>query len=127
MLDGLLARTLPKPEWTHEAHVAACWAAVRQHGVEKALTLLRAAIKRYNEATGVANTPTSGYHETITRYYVGAVGRLPGRSFVDVVADPTVAREGPLAYWSADRLFTREARASWVEPDLTPLPVTPID
>ena len=22
--EGLLARTLPKPEWTHEAHLAAC-------------------------------------------------------------------------------------------------------
>ena len=122
VLDGVLQRTLPKPAWTHEAHVAACWAAVRQHGVDGALTLLRAGIKQYNEATGVANTPTSGYHETITRYYVGAVGRIAERPFADVVADPTVGRDGPLVHWSRDRLFTREARASWVEPDLVPLP-----
>ncbi|MEM9464813.1 MAG: hypothetical protein AAGA90_05555 [Actinomycetota bacterium] len=122
VLDGVLDRTLPKPEWTHEAHVAACWAAVREHGADGALTLLRAGIKRYNEATGVANTPTSGYHETITRYYVGAVARVADRPFADVVDDPTIGREGPLAHWSRDVLFTRDARAAWVEPDLAALP-----
>ncbi len=121
VLDGVLGRTLPKPEWTHEAHVAACWAAVRRHGADEALTLLRSGIKRYNEATGVANTPSSGYHETITRYYVAAVARIADRAFAEVLADPTVDREGPLAHWSRDVLFTREARAAWVEPDRAPL------
>ena len=102
---------------------AACWAAVRERGPDDALTLLRAGIKQYNEATGVANTPTSGYHETITRYFVGAVARIAERPFEEVLADPSVHRDGPLAFWSRDRLFTREARAAWVEPDLAPLPV----
>ncbi len=122
VLEGVLDRTLPKPEWTHEAHVAACWAAVRRHGVDGALSLLREGIRRYNEATGVANTPTSGYHETITRYYVAAVGRIAERPFPDVVADPSVGRDGPLAHWSRETLFTPAARADWVEPDLEPLP-----
>jgi hypothetical protein len=121
-LDALLDRTLPKPEWTHEAHVAACFAAVRTRGRDDALTLLRAGIKRYNEATGVANTPSSGYHETITRYYVGAVARLADRSFDEVLADPSTGRDGPLRHWSRDALLTREARAAWVEPDLVDLP-----
>ena len=121
VLDGVLEQTLPKPEWTHEAHVAACWAAVRRHGVDDALSLLRSGIKRYNEATGVANTPTSGYHETITRYYVAAVGRLAEEPFASVVADDRVTREAPLRHWSHDLLFTVEARAAWVEPDLAPL------
>ena len=123
VLDGVLTRTLPKPDWTHEAHVAACWSAVRRHGVDGALPLLRDGIRRYNEATGVANTSTSGYHETITCYFVGAVGRLAARPFDDVLADPTVGREGPLRHWSREVLFTAEARADWVEPDLAPLPV----
>lgn len=122
VLEGVLDRTLPKPEWTHEAHVAACWAAVRRHGVSGALALLRDGIQRYNEATGVANTPTSGYHETITRYYVAAVGRIADRPFAEVVTDPTVSRDGPLVHWTRDALFTPEARADWVAPDLVPLP-----
>lgn len=120
-LAGVLDRTLPKAEWTHEAHVAACWAAVRAHGATDALTMLRAGIKRYNEATGVANTPTSGYHETITRYFVATVGRFADQPFASVLTEPSVQRDGPLAYWSKDLLFTPTARAMWVEPDLQPL------
>lgn len=121
VLDQVLQRTLPKPEWTHEAHLAACWTAVRRHGADEALTMLRSGIKRYNEATGVKNTPTSGYHETVTRYYVGAVSRLAEQPFVAVVADPSVTRDAPLDHWSRDRLFSVEARAAWVEPDRAPL------
>ena len=121
VLTGVLDRSLPKPEWTHEAHVAACWAAVREHGPTDALGLLRDGIRRYNEATGVENTPTSGYHETITRYYVHAVAAIVDRPFDEVLADGTTGREGPLRHWSPEALFTPEARADWVEPDLRPL------
>lgn len=121
VLAGVLDRTLPKPEWTHEAHVAACWAAVRDHGHDDALALLRDGIRRYNEATGVENTPTSGYHETITRYYVHAVAAIVDQPFADVLAHHTTGREGPLRHWSREVLFSSEARADWVEPDLTPL------
>jgi hypothetical protein len=30
-------------------------------------------------------------------------------------------KDFPLAYYSAERLFSEQARASWVEPDLKPL------
>ncbi|MEM8706874.1 MAG: hypothetical protein AAGE98_10490 [Actinomycetota bacterium] len=121
VLAGVLDRTLPKPAWTHEAHVAACWAAVRSHGADDALGLLRDGIRRYNEATGVENTSTSGYHETITRYFVTAVARIHDRAFDEVVTDDTTSRDAPLRHWSPDRLFTPQARAAWVEPDLRPL------
>ncbi|HRE03322.1 MAG TPA: hypothetical protein PLV68_18640, partial [Ilumatobacteraceae bacterium] len=77
--SGLLDRSLPKAEWTHEAHVLACIALVRSLGARDALAALRAGIPPYNEATGVANTPTGGYHDTITVYYVWAVAGLVAR------------------------------------------------
>lgn len=121
VLTRVLDRTLPKPEWTHEAHVAACVAAVREHGHDDALVLLRDGIRRYNEATGVENTPTSGYHETITRYYVHVVAAIADQPFAEVLAHDTAGREGPLRHWSREVLFSSEARADWVEPDLAPL------
>ncbi|MEO0492930.1 MAG: hypothetical protein AAF081_05910 [Actinomycetota bacterium] len=120
VLAGVLQRTLPKPQWTHEAHVAACWAAIRAHGHDDALTLLRDGIRRYNEATGVENTETSGYHETITRYYVAAVAAIVDRPFAEVLADETTSREAPLCRWSREVLFAPGARTGWVEPDLVP-------
>lgn len=114
--------TLPKPEWTHEAHLAACWAALRELRVETALDVLRDTICVYNTATGVENTATSGYHETITRYYVGAVASLGDRPVREIVDAKRCARAAPFTFWTTERLFSEPARAAWIAPDLRPLP-----
>ena len=62
---GLLERTLPKAEWTHAAHFAAAFWLVRRPDVH-ALSEMPGLIRAYNVATGVPNTDTGGYHETIT-------------------------------------------------------------
>jgi hypothetical protein len=116
------ALSLPKSEWTHEAHVVVCWATVARLGATEALAHLRTAIPRYNEATGTPNSDTDGYHHTITCYYVAAVGVLDGASLETVLADPSCSRTAPLEHWSRERLFSVEARRGWVEPDLEPLP-----
>lgn len=116
------ARTLPKTEWTHEAHVVVCWSTVARLGAEHALAHLRAAIPKYNEATGTPNSDTDGYHDTITCYYVGAVGSLAGASLDEVLTHRSCSRTAPLEHWSRERLFSVEARHGWVEPDLEPLP-----
>jgi hypothetical protein len=114
----MLDRTLPKPEWTHEAHILACISLVRRLGPVEALAVLRAAIPPYNEATGVANTPTGGYHDTITVYYVWAIELLlaDGLSVGEVLADPLVERTAALAWWDRDVLMAPSARASWLPP-----------
>ena len=62
---GVLERTLPKREWTHAAHFAvAFWLLGRSDS--DAMRDMRGLIRAYNEASGVANTDTTGYHETIT-------------------------------------------------------------
>ena len=96
--DGLLARTLPKSRWTHEGHLLACVSLVRRHGAIDALWILRAAIPPYNESTGVANTPTGGYHDTITVYFVWAIDRLltAGHDAPAILRHPLVARHALL-------------------------------
>ena len=65
--EGLLARTLSRPEWTHEAHLAAttylltCRARCRHRSGAG-----RAIIRSYNESVGGVNSDSEGYHETIT-------------------------------------------------------------
>ncbi|MEN9644999.1 MAG: hypothetical protein RL238_1668 [Actinomycetota bacterium] len=116
------ARTLPKAEWTHEAHVVVCWSTVARLGGDAALAHLRTAIPRYNVATGTPNSDTDGYHDTITVYYVAAVTALAGAPLDEVIAHPSCSRAAPLAYWSREQLFSVPARRGWVEPDLQPLP-----
>jgi hypothetical protein len=69
---GLFDRTLPKSRWTHAAHFAAAiWVLMCRPDLEAPIAL-PPAIRAYNESTGVANTDTGGYHETITQASIRA-------------------------------------------------------
>ena len=85
---ALIDRSLPKADWTHHAHLRAGLWHVLEHGPFEAMERLRARICAYNESVGTANTDTSGYHETITRFYVVIIDRF--LSTVDRTADPDV-------------------------------------
>ncbi len=102
-----------------------CWMTRQRHPEADAAAFLRKAIRRYNEATGVVNTETAGYHETLTRYYVGAVAGLRAASIDEVLEAPECQIDAPLRFWSRDRLFSVDARARWAGPDLMPLPTRP--
>jgi len=126
---ALIARTLPKPEWTHEAHLRAGLWHVFNHGAAAALPLLRERITAYNEHVGTANTDTSGYHETLTRFYVVIIDRFLATADralpIDELAGQLIGAYGdrrlPLHHYSEGRLFSPVARRSWVEPDLRPI------
>lgn len=130
--EGLLDRTLPFAHWTHAAHCIAClYLMIRRPDIDVKKSL-PGLIWRYNESTGTANTDHDGYHETITRFYLLAIGaylaRMPAdRSLADIVAaflaSAFAQRDLPLRYWSKDRLMSVEARRVWVEPDLRALDV----
>jgi len=129
--EGLIACTLTRPEWTHEAHLAACtYILVARPDIvpERDLPVL---IRRFNESVGGVNSDTEGYHETITQVYIRAVrGFLartdPALPLVDKVnallQAPEGRRDWPLRFYSRELLFSREARLGWMEPDLAALP-----
>jgi hypothetical protein len=127
---GLLELSLPKPRWTHAAHFAAAiWLVSCRQDLD-ASRAMPGFIRAYNEATGVANTDTEGYHETITQASIRAARSFllqnPARSLFETCNALMASRLGKsdwlLAYWTRTRLFSAEARRRWVEPDLNPLP-----
>lgn len=127
VVHGFQWCTLPRERWTHAAHLTvALWYQLRFPGVG-AERLIREGIKRYNEATGIATTPTGGYHETMTLFWI----RLVREYLADVRAEKLSMvklfngliercgrRELPFEYYSRERLMSPEARSGWVEPDL---------
>lgn len=127
--EGLLARTLPREAWTHEAHLAACLWIVRNRPEIDPERDMRGIISGYNVAVGGVNDDRQGYHETITQVYIAGVrahlreiGDLPLRDAVNaLLRSPRGRRELPLAHYSRERLFSVEARLGFVEPDLRPL------
>jgi hypothetical protein len=56
---GLVARTLPKSEWTHAAHFASVLWLLVHHPEWDAERTMPELIRAYNESTGTANTGRS--------------------------------------------------------------------
>lgn len=124
--EGLLARTLPREEWTHEAHLAACTWIVRDRPDIFPEADMAAIISSYNEAVGGVNDDTQGYHETITQVYIaggkahlGEVGRdMPLFEAVNaLLLSVRGRRDLPLRFYSKELLFSVPARRGFVVPD----------
>jgi hypothetical protein len=105
---------------------------VHEHGVHDALAMLRSGIRRLNDHHGTPNSPSSGYHETITIAYVRLIAaflssfdeNLPLERRVEaLVAGPLAERSVLFGFWSRDWLMSARARSEWVPPDLARLAV----
>ena len=119
-------RTLPKSEWTHAAHLVVGLYYCYHHPLGVAKNLMSDGIYWLNDAHGTPNTETSGYHETITVFWLRTVanfmektGREHGlanlaNNLIAFCSDTNL----PLKYYSRERLFSTEARLNYVEPDL---------
>jgi hypothetical protein len=129
--EGLLARTLPRADWTHEAHLAATsWLVLRRPDIDLDAEL-PGIIRSYNESVGGVNDDKQGYHDTITRVFLHGVRWFVAAADIDeplhkLVNDLLRSRVGkrdwPLRFYSRGRLFSVEARRGFIEPDLLALP-----
>ena len=129
--EGLVARTLPRAEWTHEAHLAATtYLLIKRPDIDLDAKLPDI-IRGYNESVGGVNDDTQGYHETITRLFLHGVRLFLAEADLDeplhelvnaLLLSPMGSRDWPLRFYSPERLFSVEARRTFVEPDLAALP-----
>jgi len=128
--EGLLARTLARAEWTHEAHLAATtYLLLRRPDVDLDKEL-PGIIRGFNESVGGVNSDTEGYHDTITRTFLHGVRlfleeadkRAPLHEIVnDLLLSPMGRRDWPLRFYSPKLLFSVEARKQFVPPDVAAL------
>jgi hypothetical protein len=123
LLSGFKDGSWPGRDFRHPAHLAvcACFILDGDHAMER----LRLAICRYNENQGGKNTADSGYHETITRFWVDIVrdaieAMPPGLTRLetarDIVARFRDQRDLFQKHYDFDVLKSREARAVWIPP-----------
>ena len=118
-------RTLPKADWTHAAHLAVGLYYCYQNPLGVAKNLMSDGIYWLNDAHGTANNDSSGYHETITVFWLRTIANYLDR----VGRDKTLAELAngvvrtfdnpnlPLQFYSRECLFSPRARLSFVEPD----------
>jgi hypothetical protein len=129
--EGLVERTLPRAEWTHEAHLAATTYLLLKRPDIDLDRELPAIIRGYNESVGGVNNDTEGYHETVTRTFLHGVRLFlsededgePLHELVnELLRSPMGRRDWPLRFYSRERLFSVEARRNFVAPDIAAFP-----
>jgi hypothetical protein len=109
----------------HEDHLYVAWRLVREHGADEGGRLFAEGLRALTEQHG----QSAKYHETLTAFWLRlvahCVARRPGLDDFDVfLAAYPLLRDSSIAgrHWSDDSLWSAEARAGWVAPDLLPLP-----
>ena len=121
--------TFPFDEWHHRAHVKLAYLYAVRFGLDIAAQKLRDGIRAYNAANHVADTPTGGYHETMTMAWLRIIDttmqvygqRATADEFFDF--HPQLAEKKILRLFYSPELFlSPRARREFVEPDLTSLP-----
>ena len=114
----------PRAEWNHAAHIAMAAAAIHNGADHDAV---RARILAYNDTQGIVSTPTYGYHETLTRFWVDHIRELlsglgRGATAYDAsrAAVAAFAHRGRLfdRYYTFDVVQSSDARTRYISPDL---------
>lgn len=124
------AQSIPRPEWTHRAHLRIAYSFLIRYPYAEAVDRMRAGVKALNAANGVVDTPTGGYHETITCAFMQVMHTMirqfgPGESseaFLDAQTQ-LGSKRILLLFYSRELIMSAGAKAGFVAPDLAPLPV----
>ena len=127
LVDRFRNQTLSKSAWTHEAHlIVALWHLLKYPDPESALCHLRAGIILHNHSIGIRNTESSGYHETITVFWVKQLNEFineqNSREFEVLVSKifgtPFLKKEYVLRFYRRETLKSTKARGRYIPPDI---------
>jgi hypothetical protein len=113
-------------DFSHRAHVRLAYVYLAESDLDLALERMRAALVGFLCVHGL---PASKYHATLTRAWLLGVSHFMHRTPESSSADDFIARNPMLldigimlTHYSADLLFSDQARAAFVEPNLDPIP-----
>lgn len=129
LVEAFESCALPLEKWNHRGHLAVALWYLSRHDRTAATNLIRRNILRYIAAHGIVTTKDSGYHETITLFFMHVLSKHSSeaatRESIVGLTNELIEAYGdknfPLEYYSKERLMSWEARTRWVEPDLKPL------
>ncbi|HEX6133157.1 MAG TPA: hypothetical protein VFZ24_04200 [Longimicrobiales bacterium] len=124
--QDLAAGAVAPAAFDHRAHVRLAYIYLVGNDADAAASVMRDTLLRFLKHNDV---DSSRYHETITRAWILAV-----RHFMEITppcasADEFIDRNPilldrniMLSHYSAELLFSPDARAAWVAPDLDQIP-----
>lgn len=117
---------LPPAQFNHRAHLRVAYIYLAEYDTETACRLMRDALQSFLEYNHI---DIAKYHETMTRAWIMAVRHFmektanaaSSEAFIDQNPEMLDAKI-MMTHYSAALLFSDEARAKFVEPDLDPIP-----
>jgi hypothetical protein len=128
-IEQFEARTFPFEQWDHRAHVKLAYLYLVRDGLEIAAVKLRDGIRAYNAAHHVLDSATSGYHETLTQFWLRIIrttvqeyGPLPTAEEFYEFHPQLSQKKNHRLFYSRGLFISELARREFVEPDLTELP-----
>ncbi|MGA9381954.1 MAG: hypothetical protein WBV73_24600 [Phormidium sp.] len=117
--------TLSRSEWTHPAHLTVALWYLTHYSETEGTNCIRNHIQRYNLVKGIKTTKDSGYHETITLFWIRIISEYlaskPNEEILDLangIIENYENKNLAFEYYSHDLLMSWSARTNWVEPDL---------
>ena len=121
--------TLPLEHWHHRDHLRVAYLYLTRYDFDIAARMMRDGIRAHNAAHGIVDTPTGGYHETLTMLWLHLLAATlaeygPGESaaaFFDFHPQLSSTKLHRLYYTKA-RFMSAEAKHTFLPPDLAPLP-----
>lgn len=125
-IGDLQACLLEPDRFDHRAHVRAAYVYLAEHEPDRAAERMRDTLRAFLGHHGI---DVSKYHETITKAWILAVRHFMASTpaarsadeFID--ANPRLLDSSiMLTHYSAELLFSPQARATFVEPDIEPIP-----
>ncbi|MDW3191787.1 MAG: hypothetical protein R8G66_05460 [Cytophagales bacterium] len=129
LIKGFEDGTWPAAEWTHHCHIYMALWYLSKMPLAKASFQIKEGIRQYNVSQGGENTETSGYHETISEFYIRILQyyieqtdfAAADRHWIKLKDQPFMDKDFPFRFYSKDHLMNPEARAFWQVPDLLPI------
>ena len=117
---------MPKERFDHRAHVRLAYTYLVEVDTDAAVTRMRSALQAFLRHNGIE---MSKYHETMTQAWILAVRHFMASSPGCASADHFIERHPILldsrimmTHYSAETLFSDEARERFVEPNLEEIP-----
>ena len=125
-LAAFEAGKIANRDFHHRDHLRLAWIQIRRLGVDRAAQAVAGAIRQFASRHGHADR----YHETMTRFWVRAVGlgidSHPTLAFENLLAaEPHLLDKNlPYRHWSRELMGSDEARRQWIDPDLRLMPAS---
>lgn len=126
LVHSFAARTLAKEKWTHAAHITAALWHLKNYPFDDAVCGMRSKIISYNISVGTPNNASSGYHETMTIFWMYAglffINTCTGETVLNIcnafLSSPLAERSLPFYFYKRETILSSKARAVFVAADI---------